>query len=195
MVGEDDKQTARPSSDIGVNIPGNFLSRSLLRVSPPSNGTPPRAKVDGAKTNTTPKTYTLKSCLNKYVSVLRMSTTLRSTGSRVHAFGSSTHKTLNPYNFCTQNSNKMYFGALEFLVNCSKRITPKCHPAPYKVDAAKTCTVSAIFNLRMSTTLDPDNFCIRNSNKTLWCVGIPCQLLMRITSDLLNIYIYIYIYI
>lgn len=33
------------------------------------------------------------------------------------AFESSTNKTLNPYNFCRQNSNKAYFGALEYFVN------------------------------------------------------------------------------
>lgn len=59
------------------------------------------------KTNTLLDTNTLY--------LYRMSTIL--TSCTCVAFESSTNKTLNPYNFCRQNSYKTHFGALESFVN------------------------------------------------------------------------------
>lgn len=58
----------------------------------------------------------LKILQTLYILILRISATLTS-GSSL-SFGSSTNRTSNPHNFHIENSNKMYFGALEFPVNC-----------------------------------------------------------------------------
>jgi hypothetical protein len=74
------------------------------------------SNVEHVKTISPPKSNTLNFCTVSYILILRVSTTLTSCSR--DGFWSSTNKSLNSSNFCIQNSNITYFGALEPPLNC-----------------------------------------------------------------------------